>query len=81
MSKSYDKNKKGIFYILIVGIIGAIIYRISKIRQMSSVGIIGGSDGPTAIYLSGETKETIVLMIVIALIVIGLVVYKLFKRK
>lgn len=43
-----------------------------------SIGIIGGADGPTAIYISGGAEPWIVLGIAAALIV-GIMIHR--KRK
>lgn len=46
----------------------------------SSIGIIGGADGPTKIFISGNPFLPVVVIAVIAAIVIGIIVI-LKKRK
>jgi Na+-transporting methylmalonyl-CoA/oxaloacetate decarboxylase beta subunit len=46
------------------------------------ISIIGGSDGPTVIYItSGSTKYVIVLLIVVCIAVVGLIMLKKKKDK
>ena len=46
----------------------------------SSIGIIGGADGPTKIIVSGNLLPGIIVVVVIAVIIVGTVVI-LKKRK
>ena len=50
-------------------------------RRAASVGIIGGSDGPTAIFVAGQFNigSFIVVGAVILAVVLGL--YLIFRRK
>jgi Na+-transporting methylmalonyl-CoA/oxaloacetate decarboxylase beta subunit len=51
----------------------------SDLKGVNSIGIIGGSDGPTVIYLS-NTKSHFLPGILVALSVIG-ITYIIIKRK
>ena len=44
------------------------------------IGIIGGADGPTAIFVSGPNIETILIGAALVLLLAGLIVYAV-KRK
>ena len=48
-------------------------------KEAASIGIIGGADGPTAVFVTGDPTAAIAIA-VIAVIAIGLVVWKLMKR-
>ena len=48
-------------------------------KEAASIGIIGGADGPTAVFVAGDATATIAIVL-IAVIVIGIVVWKLMKR-
>ncbi|SDY90953.1 Na+-transporting oxaloacetate decarboxylase beta subunit [Proteiniborus ethanoligenes] len=49
-------------------------YKLNKdIRDAGSVGIIGGADGPTAIYLSGQISSHWVTVIFAALAILGVI--------
>lgn len=47
----------------------------------SSIGIIGGSDGPTAIFVTGSPVAVIVAAVVVAAIVVAAVVLIRKRRK
>lgn len=52
-------------------------------REASSIGIIGGADGPTSIYLSSQQSPRIVTLIFALLSIIGIICIifnKIFKR-
>ena len=48
-------------------------------KEAASIGIIGGADGPTAVFVAGNPTAMIAIT-VIAVLVIGIVVWKLMKR-
>lgn len=48
-------------------------------KEAASIGIIGGADGPTAVFVAGNPTAMITIT-VIAVLVIGIVVWKLMKR-
>lgn len=48
-------------------------------KEAASIGIIGGADGPTAVFVAGDATAAIAIA-VIAVIAIGVVVWKLMKR-
>ncbi len=48
----------------------------------SSIGIIGGSDGPTAVFVTGSPFAAIVTaVVVVAVVVTAIIVIKKKKRK
>ncbi len=49
-------------------------------KEASSIGIIGGADGPTAIFLAGKTSFNFMAYIV-AFIAIGGIIYLIMTRK
>ncbi len=68
--------------LLVAVVIGFMIYFIYTFTkaESASVGIIGGADGPTAIFLTGSVSPVyIVLGMLSAVIVIGLISYSISK--
>lgn len=46
------------------------------------IGIIGGADGPTTIFLSSDTKSyTIIAVVVLCIIVLGVFIWIKNRRK
>ena len=65
-------------------LIGAILEFQMKAQVASSVGIIGGADGPTAVFVAGKLGIWSVIMEVLAgilLIVAGIWGYRKYKKK
>lgn len=51
-------------------------------HESKNIGIIGGSDGPTAIYISsGSSPYAIVAIAIIAIAIIGFIIWKIRNRK
>ncbi|MBU5627156.1 sodium ion-translocating decarboxylase subunit beta [Oscillibacter sp. MSJ-2] len=44
-----------------------------------SIGIIGGADGPTVIFVSGQSNW--VYFVLAGILIVGIIVFLLFKRK
>ena len=71
---------------VIVAVIGIILagFGISaKIKGASSVGIIGGADGPTAIFVAGKVGDGFSLGIIllgIILVIVGVLIYRKTKK-
>lgn len=51
-----------------------------EVREASSIGIIGGADGPTAIFLAKQTSSHFITIIFSVLSIVG-VLYLFFARK
>jgi len=51
-----------------------------NIKNASSIGIIGGSDGPTAIFISGQSNPYLITIIFAFLAVVGVVFLIANKR-
>ncbi len=47
----------------------------------SSIGIIGGSDGPTAIFVSGSPMAAVAAIAVVAAIIVLVVIIRKKKNK
>ncbi len=46
------------------------------------IGIIGGADGPTTIFLSSDTNPyTIIAVVVLCIVVLGVIIWMINKRK
>ncbi len=76
------KNKPiiitGVIALLLL-VIGAIIYVAKEKASASSIAIIGGADGPTAVYF--EWGIRFIPITLIALVIITLGIIYLVKRK
>ncbi|MBC8546186.1 hypothetical protein H8711_04450 [Clostridiaceae bacterium NSJ-31] len=46
-----------------------------------STGIIGGADGPTAIYIAGQFHWIALLVGAVAAVIAALVIYLVWKKK
>lgn len=58
-----------------------ISYKLTReVEKPATIGIIGGADGPTAIYLGRQSSSYIVSFIFILLIIAG-VIYLYFTKK
>ena len=72
--------------VVIIAILGIILtgFGISaKIKGAASIGIIGGADGPTAIFVAGKVGDGFSLGIIllgILLILLGILVYRKMKK-
>lgn len=51
------------------------------IKNASSIGIIGGADGPTAIYLSGGGSSNLITVIFASLTFLGVVYLVIAKKR
>jgi len=52
----------------------------TDLREASSIGIIGGADGPTSIYLSSQQSPHVVTTIFALLSIIG-IIYLIFHKR
>lgn len=48
-------------------------------NESASIGIIGGADGPTAVFITGDPTALIVIALV-AVAIIGAIIWKLKKK-
>lgn len=78
------KRKYKIF-ICILGAVGTILLflgiRFQTQSVASSIGIIGGADGPTAIFLAGKIPSGFNIFIVIGVVCLIACLIKLFWKK
>ena len=69
-----EKKKKGIFMILALFalLIGSGCFFWNK-KGTASISIIGGTDGPTSIFLAGKVNNMFIsVMMIIGVIILGL---------
>ena len=72
--------------VVIIAILGIILagFGISaKIKGAASVGIIGGADGPTTVFVAGNVGDLFsigVIIVGIILVVAGVVIYRKNKK-
>lgn len=72
-------KKKWLAVLAAVGAALAIIGYGMKHRYAASIGIIGGADGPTAIFVAGKTGS--LLYLGVAIFVATLVAFLILRRK
>ena len=52
-----------------------------KINQRVSVGIIGGADGPTSVFIAGKVPEGLGIMgILCGILLLGIGLYLIFRK-
>ena len=72
--------------VVIIAILGIILagFGISaKIKGAASVGIIGGADGPTTVFVAGNVGDLFsigVIIVGIILVVAGAIIYRKIKK-
>jgi len=67
-------KKNHVFLIIVVGcILGYMAYRM-RIKEAASICIIGGADGPTAVYLSANALSTLTVIVcsILLLVIVGI---------
>ena len=75
-------KKKLIALLAAVGVVLAVVGYGCKNRYAASIGIIGGADGPTAIFVAGKTGLIFyagIALALAALILLGMALWR--KRK
>ncbi len=74
--------KKVIAYVLIIlGIILGAFELVTKAIEKKSIGIIGGADGPTAIFVAGSTGNAWIVILLIGLVLVFSGIFMLIKKK
>ena len=78
--------KKKIVAVIIaaIGILLAVFGVIAKKREAATIGIIGGADGPTAIFVAGKIDGggiAGILLILAGLVIAGILICRLFGKK
>mgnify|MGYP003292923574 CR=1 FL=1 len=68
--------------VLIVGIIISIIGVSMKIKERAAIGIIGGADGPTSVFIAGRMGSGLgVLGMIFGLLLLGIGAFLIFRKK
>lgn len=83
--RTWNFKKHFIFSIAIVFVIFLIVFAVGIIQNLfittQSIGIIGGSDGPTAIFLSSSNSFYFLpALIFLFIFIISLALYKPMKK-
>lgn len=50
-------------------------------KEAASIGIIGGADGPTSVFIAGSVSNTNYLLLALVIALIGTVVYIMCNKK
>lgn len=67
--------------IIALSIIIFITGMIMKIKQRAAIGIIGGADGPTSVYIAGRVPEGFGVMgIICGILLLGIGLYLIFRK-
>lgn len=75
--------KKAGFAIMGIGAMIALVSAAIKGREAASIGIIGGADGPTAIFVTGEAVGVVAgmaLPIGVAILIAGIILWNVKQR-
>jgi len=70
--------------IIVVGVILGIWGVNAKVKEAAAIGIIGGADGPTSIFIAGRMGNGVILgaiLVAIILVVVGAIIYRNIKKK
>lgn len=75
----FEKKLSGFIF----GFIGGILLFIGTHFKITSasVSVIGGADGPTAIFLAGDLPSSFNIMVAVGILCIIICLWKLFKKK
>lgn len=66
----------------VLGIVLVILGGIMKLKENTAVSIVGGADGPTAVFVAGKLNDNLTfILIVIGIVLLGVAVIAFFKRK
>lgn len=71
---------------IIIAVLGAILAGfgiIAKMKGAAAIGIIGGADGPTAIFVAGNVGDGFglgVILVSAILVVAGILIYRKIKK-
>lgn len=77
MRDIWRKNKYRICFLLVLTFIIYMRITTGLENKSSSIAIIGGADGPTAIYLTGNISGTLIRYIgLIIVIILGIIVIR-----
>ena len=75
--------KKAGFAIMGIGAMIALVSAAFKGREAASIGIIGGADGPPAIFVTGEAVGVVAgmaLPIGVAILIAGIILWNVKQR-
>lgn len=74
-------SKKVGIIALIVGVIVAAIGIITKIKENQALAVIGGADGPTAIFVAGKVGTPWYAGIIIGVVIIAVGAFLISRKK
>lgn len=86
MKDSKWANKKGVVItiigLMVISIISMIFILNRNSRKAASIAIIGGADGPTAIFVSSSVSlEAVAITVCGLILVVGIGIFIYIKRK
>lgn len=86
MKDSKWANKKGVVItiigLMVISIISMIVILNRDSRKAASIAIIGGADGPTAIFVSSSVSlEAVAITVCGLILVVGIGIFIYIKRK
>ena len=75
--KECDSVKRGIIFILLLVLILSLV---GCGNEAASIGIIGGADGPTAIFVTSSTNWVSILGVIAVAIFVAVLIYRNKKK-
>lgn len=67
--------------LLYVSPFSSILNLISIQQDIGAIGIIGGADGPTAIFLSPSVNWSVIIMVILEVVLVVAIVVGYFMRR
>lgn len=76
-------KKSVAIFMIVVGVILGIWGVNAKVKKAAAIGIIGGADGPTSIFIAGKFGDGFILgaiLVAVVFVVIGVIICKNIKK-
>lgn len=76
-------KKSVAIFMIVVGVILGIWGVNAKVKETAAIGIIGGADGPTSIFIAGKFGDGFILgaiLVAVVFVVIGVIICKNIKK-
>ena len=67
--------------IFMISVLGLLLFFIKRYYISRTVSIIGGADGPTAIFIAGKSERFIPLYLIIGILILIIITIFFFRNK
>jgi len=64
-----------------IGLVGTIFVLITRFLHIGSIGLVGGYDGPTAVFISPDLNQGVLIITLFFLFVFAFNVYSFIRKK